>query len=166
MVEEAHPWDDRPSTVSIYDDPFFRRMPAMAALKDTPQPNTEHIRACLMEMSRHLILKEKAQALGIQGFHSSDEVTEHSQLEHLGEIEKIVAARKQAATADLELRSINQITMAQIQQFAAVKAIVDQCDPTIQNWVNDTVKQYKDASPQKKEEIIAMMAQVIFPTRP
>lgn len=37
-----------------FEHPFFRKAPAMAALKDIKEPNPEHVRACLMEMARYM----------------------------------------------------------------------------------------------------------------
>ena len=46
---------------SRYDHPMFRSMPAMAALKDHEKPTSEHLRACIMELTRQvMILHDKA----------------------------------------------------------------------------------------------------------
>jgi hypothetical protein len=55
MVDESHAVD------MVFGDPFFETKPAMAALQDVMEPNPEHIRACLMEIARHIRKSEKSE---------------------------------------------------------------------------------------------------------
>ena len=52
-------WDNikaiQEKRMNIFLDPFFRKAPAMFALKDIAEPKPEHVRACLMEIARHLL---------------------------------------------------------------------------------------------------------------
>ena len=63
MREQQMTENSETKTKSSFDHPFFHNKPALAALKDSPQPEPEHIRACLMEMARHII-KNDASAIG------------------------------------------------------------------------------------------------------
>jgi hypothetical protein len=59
MAQDAVVWDDSVPKTSFFDHPFFRNKPALAALKDVQDPKPEHIRACLLEMARHIIKAEE-----------------------------------------------------------------------------------------------------------
>jgi hypothetical protein len=56
-VRAVHPTAREPGEPSLLDPPnhpLLRRWPALAALVTTPRPEPEHVRACLLELVRHL----------------------------------------------------------------------------------------------------------------
>jgi len=45
----------KPYTQDFFGHDFFRTAPAMAALKGNSDPKPEHLRACLMELTRYVL---------------------------------------------------------------------------------------------------------------
>lgn len=45
---------------ATFDHPFFKKYPAMAALEHTMCPSGDHVRACLMELARHILHDSEA----------------------------------------------------------------------------------------------------------
>ncbi len=51
--------------MSVFGNPIFSRCPALMALEKTPEPKPEHVRACLLELARHIArLPDEDERLG------------------------------------------------------------------------------------------------------
>ena len=45
--------------MSVYDEPIFKKCPALAALAKEQEPTSEHVRACLMELAAYAARLER-----------------------------------------------------------------------------------------------------------
>ena len=59
LDEDVVDWDDKAPVVSYCDHPIFKSAPAFQALKDKNDPTPEHLRACIMELSRIILTLHK-----------------------------------------------------------------------------------------------------------